>query len=181
MDGLVNRLEGPLEMKLSNGLITQNKLVSRILEVLNVTEIVKGRLPDLATTGFAYTTMTLDGEFQNGKLIIHKFFMNGETLSLVGNGEIRLEDQTLDIQLLAAPLKTVDTIIKHIPGVNYLLGGSLIAIPVGITGSLDDPRVEVMSPSAIGSSLYDLAERTITSPFKLLEKINPWGERNSSE
>lgn len=176
MDELVNGLEGPLEMTLSNGLIKQNKLVSRILEVLNVTEIVKGRLPDLATTGFAYTTMTLQGEFQNGKLIIHEFFMDGETLDLVGYGEIRLEDQTLDIQLLAAPLKTVDTIIKHIPGVNYLLGGSLVAIPVGITGSLDDPRVAIMSPSAVGSSLLDLAERAITSPFKLLEKINPWSK-----
>jgi hypothetical protein len=178
MGKLVKDLQGPLEMTFSNGVIKQDKLLSRTLEVLNVTEIVKGRLPDLNTTGLAYNTMTLQGEFQNGKLIIHKFFMDGETLTLVGNGEIRLEEETLKIQLLAAPFKTVDSIVKHIPGINYILGGTLVAIPVSITGTLDDPHVTIMSASAIGSSLFNLAERTITSPFKLLEKINPWNKQN---
>ncbi len=89
-----------------------------------------------------------------------------------------LEDKTLDGQLLAAPFKTVNTIIKYIPGVNYLLGGSLVAIPISLAGTLDDPKVEVLSASAVGSSLYNLAERTITSPYKLFETINPWGKQN---
>lgn len=173
---LVKNLKGPLQITLRNGVIEQDKFVARILEVLNVTEIVKGRLPDLSTTGFAYTTMTLQGEFKNGKLLVQKYFMDGETLNLIGKGEIDLVEKTLEIQLLAAPFKTVDTIIKYLPGVNYLLGGSLIAIPISITGNLDDPQVTIMSVSAVGSSLYDLAERTITSPFKLLEAINPWGK-----
>ena len=104
--------------------------------------------------------------------------MDGETLNLIGKGEIDLVGKTLEIQLLAAPFKTVDTIIQYLPGVNYLLGGSLIAIPISITGTLDDPQVTIMSVSAVGSSLYDLAERTITSPFKLLETINPWGKQS---
>lgn len=179
MHELVKNLKGPLQLTLKNGVIKQAEWVSRTLEVLNVTEIVKGRLPDLRTQGFAYTTMTLQGEFKNGKLIIHELFMDGETLELVGYGEIDLEDETLEVQLLAAPLKTVDTVVKYIPGVNYLLGGSLVAIPVSITGTLDDPQVEVMSASAVSSSLYNLAKRTIAAPFKLIEQINPWGKRNN--
>lgn len=175
MDELVKAMKGPLRMTLKKGVIERDKLVARILAVLNVTEIVKGRLPNLGATGFAYTTMTLQGEFKNGKLIIDKYFMDGETLDLVGSGEIRLEDRTLEVELLAAPFKTVDTVIKYIPGVNYLLGGSLIAIPISIAGALDDPTVEVMSVSAVGSSLYNLAERTLTSPFKLFETIIPLG------
>ncbi|MDK9706583.1 MAG: AsmA-like C-terminal domain-containing protein [Desulforhopalus sp.] len=175
---LVKNLKGPLQITLRNGVIEQDKFVARILEVLNVTEIVKGRLPDLSTTGFAYRTMTLQGEFKNGKLQVQKYFMDGETLNLIGKGEIDLAEKTLEIQLLAAPFKTVDTIIKYLPGVNYLLGGSLIAIPISITGTLDDPQVTIMSVSAVGSSLYDLAKRTITSPFKLLETINPWAKQN---
>jgi hypothetical protein len=178
MNDLVKGLAGPVKMTLSNGVIEQDKLISRILEVLNFTEIVKGRLPDLGATGLAYTTMTLKGKFENGKFLIDKFSMDGETLGLVGSGEIRLADETLDIQLLAAPFKTVDTLVKYIPGVNYLLADSLIAIPISITGTLEEPEVAVLSPSAVGSSLYNLAERTIKSPFRLIEKINPWGRGN---
>jgi len=176
MAELVKDLKGPLQMTLSNGVIERDKLVARTLEVLNVTEIVKGRLPNLDTTGLAYTTMTLQGEFKNGKLLIHKYFMDGETLNLIGSGEIRLEEKNLEVQLLAAPFKTVDTIVKYIPGVNYLLGGSLVAIPISITGVLGDPKVEVMSASAVGASLYNLAERTIKSPLKLFETIIPRGK-----
>jgi hypothetical protein len=178
MNELVKNLRGPLEITLSKGVFEQNKVLSRTLEVLNVTEIVKGRLPDLSTSGLAYKTTTLQGKFQNGKLIIDKFFMDGETLTLIGNGEILLEEETIKAQLLAAPFKTVDSIVKYIPGINYILGGTLVAIPVSITGTLDDPQVRILSASAIGSSLYNLAERTITSPFKLLEKIIPWDKKN---
>ena len=178
LNELVDSLKGPLEMNFSNGLIERDKLLSRTLEVLNVTEIVKGRLPNLATKGLAYTTMTLQGEFRNGNLLINNYFMDGETLDLVGNGKIHLQEETVDVQLLAAPFKTADTIVRNIPGVNYLLAGSLVTIPVSISGNLADPKVEVMSVSAIGSSLYNLAKRTIKSPFKLLELINPWKKKD---
>jgi len=104
--------------------------------------------------------------------------MDGETLDLVGTGTIDLEKENIDAQLLAAPFKTVDTVVKYLPGINYLLGGSLVTIPVSVTGPLDDPQVEILSASAVGSSLYKLAERTITSPFKLIEKIFPWGKNS---
>ncbi len=172
---LVGKLHGPLNMTFSNGIIKQNKFLARTLEVLNFTQIVKGRLPDLDTNGLTYSNMALQGEFKNGDLSFQKIYMDGDTLGLVGNGEIHLEKKTLDIQLLAAPFRTADTIVSHIPGINYLMGGTLITIPVSIKGPLDDPKAIVMSPSAVGSSLYNLAKRTLKSPFKLLEKINPWG------
>ncbi len=179
MGQMIESLKGPLEMTLSNGVIEHDKLVTRTLAVINVTEIVKGRLPDIRSKGFAFTTMTLQGYFKNGKLIIEKYYMDGETLDLLGYGEIDLDEKTLEAQVLAAPFKTVDRIVKIIPGVNYLLAGSLVAIPVSIKGPQDDPKVNVMSVSAVSSSLYNLAERTITSPFKLIEKINPWKKRNN--
>lgn len=173
LDELIEGMQGPLQMTFSNGVIEQDKLVARTLEVLNVSEIVKGRLPNLDSTGLSYSTMTLAGQFQKGKLAIDTFHMNGDTLELVGYGTIDLDQETIDAQLLAAPFKTVDTIVKYIPGVNYLLGGSLVTIPMSIDGSLDDPKVTILSASAVGSSLYNLAERTVTSPFRLLKKIIP--------
>ena len=88
-----------------------------------------------------------------------------------------MEQKTVNIELLAAPFKTVDTVIKNIPGVNYLLAGSLVAIPVSVKGSLDDPKVRIMSASSVGGSLLRLGERTIKSPLKLIETIIPGKER----
>jgi len=176
-DELVGKLQGPLSMTFSKGVIKQNKTLSRVLEVLNITEIVKGQLPDLSANGFAYTTLTLQGEFRDGKLVIDKLFIDGETLNILGRGEIDIAKKTVNLELLAAPFKTVDTVIRNIPGVNYLLAGTLVNIPVSIKGDLADPKVNVMSIKSVGSSLLNLGERTIKAPIRLIESLIPSGDK----
>jgi hypothetical protein len=99
--------------------------------------------------------------------------MDGETLDVLGQGVVDIEQETVNIELLAAPFKTVDTVVKNIPGVNYLLAGSLVAIPLSVKGKLADPKVRVLSASSVGTSLLNLGERTIKAPLKLIETIMP--------
>jgi len=176
IEKLVSNLEGPLEMNFANGVIQQGRLVAAILEVLNVTEVVRGRLPNLSTSGLSYHTIKIQGRFGDGKLYLDEINMDGETLDLVGNGSIDLKKNTLHVELLAAPFKTVDSVIKYIPGVNYLLNGSLVAIPLSISGSLADPKVVVMSASSVSKSLLNLGARTLNLPLKVLQSILPFGE-----
>jgi hypothetical protein len=170
---LVSKMQGPIEMNFTKGSIEQSKLLARTLAVLNVTEIVKGKLPDLGSTGFTYSTITMQGTLQGTKLIIEKVQMDGDTLDILGQGEVDFEQETIDVELMAAPFKTVDTIVKFIPGINYLLAGSLVTIPVSVKGTIDDPKVLVMSPSSVGSGLLKLGERVIKSPVKLIETMTP--------
>ncbi len=174
---LVGALKGPLTMTFRQGVIEQNRILSTLLEVLNVTEIVKGRLPNMATTGFAYSEITVDGQFRNGKLIVDKLYVDGETLDILGFGEIDIDKETLNLELLAAPFKTVDTIIKYVPGVNYLMGDSLVVVPVNVTGTLTDPKVSVMSPSAVSKGLLNLGSRVLKLPYKLMESILSGGKK----
>lgn len=176
VDDLVSSLQGPLKVKFSNGVILQDKTLARVLEVLNITQIVKGRLPNLSSEGFAYTTITVQGEFKEGKLLVNEFNMDGETLDVIGQGAIDLIQETVDMELMAAPFKNANTVIKYIPGVNYLMADSLVAIPVGIKGPLDDPKVQVLSAPSIGSGLLKLGERIIKSPIKLIETLTPHGD-----
>jgi hypothetical protein len=174
---LLQELKGPFELSFENGVIDEDKLLSRLLEVLNITEIVKGRLPDLSSAGFSYKSITMQCEFKNGKMLFNKLSMDGETLNLLGYGEVDLVEETIDIELLASPFETIDSVIKHIPGINYLLAGSLVAIPVSIKGDLSAPKVQVLSLSSISSSLLNLGERTLKAPLKLIETITGQGKK----
>lgn len=171
MGEIIGRLEGPLKMTFRQGVIEQNRILSTLLEVLNVTEIVKGRLPNMATTGFKYSIITVDGQFRNGKLVVEKLFVDGETLEILGFGEVDLEKETVNLELLAAPFKTVDTIIKYVPGVNYLMGDSLVVVPVNVNGALTDPKVHIMSPTSVSKGLLNLGSRVLKLPYKLMESI----------
>jgi uncharacterized protein YhdP len=160
-------------MTFRNGVIEEDKVLARLLEVLNVTEIVKGRLPKLDSGGFPYTSIDVQGLFKDGKLLIEKLDMDGETLDVLGHGELDIAEKSVNVELMAAPFKTVDTVVKNLPGVNYLLADSLVAIPVSVKGELLDPKVSILSISSVGSSLLGLAERTLKAPVKLIETILP--------
>ena len=173
---LVGKLEGPLKMTFRQGVIEQNRILSTLLEVLNVTEIVKGRLPNLATKGFQYTIITVEGHFKNGKLFLDNIFVDGETLDILGFGEIDIEKESVHLELLASPFKTVNTVIKYMPGINYLMGGSLVVIPVSVNGALANPSVSILSPSSVSKGLLNLGTRVFKLPYKMMESIIMGGE-----
>jgi hypothetical protein len=179
VDALLDSATGDFDFTARNGVITQSKTLSRVLEVVNFTEIVKGKIPDLSSEGFSYETINVQGELgsdlvKNNRAMVIKIYMDGKTLDLLGQGTLDLATDRLNVELLAAPFKTVDTAIKHIPGVNYLMAGTLISIPIRIRGEMADPKVRVMKASDFSSHFLDFAERTIKSPVRLIQHWNPY-------
>ena len=170
---LLEELSGPIRLVLKDGMIEEGRTLANVLEVLNVTEIFRGKLPDFNSKGFAYSTISMEGEFSAGKLLVNSLFMDGKTLEIVGQGEIDLVAGSINMELMAAPFKTVDSIIKLIPGVNFLFGGSLIAIPMSVKGDLKDPTVQAISADSMSSGLQRLWKRTTSSPSKLLDLLTP--------
>lgn len=173
-EDLLRSAHGHYEFTARNGQITQDKILARILEVVNFTQIVKGKIPDLKSEGFNYESIVVQAEFANDMMIFTKIYMDGKTLDLVGKGKLDLKQKILNVELLAAPFKTFDLIIKNIPGVNYLMNGSLVSIPVSVKGDVSDPKVSIMSASDVSSSLLDFARRVIKSPIKLIENMNSY-------
>jgi hypothetical protein len=70
-------------------------------------------------------------------------------------------------------VNSVQRIVGKIPIVGHILGGSLVSIPVKIKGSLNDPEVSFLSPSAIGSAFFGIIERTIKLPITIIEPVLP--------
>lgn len=173
---LVRSLRGELHFHASNGRIYRLDILAKIFALLNVTEIYRGELPDLAGEGFAYRTIKAEAIVGNGKMAISNGLIDGASMEIVFEGEIDLMDQSVDITALVAPLKTVDFLIKHLPVVNALLGGNLISIPVKVKGDLENPKVVPLSPSAVGSSLLNFLERTLKLPFKVVQPLVPGKE-----
>ncbi len=76
-----------------------------------------------------------------------------------------------------SPQKTADRVVKLIPGVRYILGGSLISYPVRVRGDLKNPRVSALSPSAVSSELFGIMKRTVGLPIKMMDPLRPGKEK----
>jgi hypothetical protein len=173
---LVKSLEGDLEFGAKDGRIYYAVGLVRILEFLSITEIYRGKLPNLTREGLPYDRITIKGTLQKGKLAIKEWTLNGPTMEMAAQGEIDLSDQEINLTVLVAPLKTVDRIIKLIPLVRDILAGTLLTVPVKVTGDLKDPKVTPLSPSAIGAELLAMMKRTLELPFKVIQPLLPEGK-----
>jgi hypothetical protein len=170
-EDLLKAMEGNIEFHAKDGRINYALGLIRIVEFLSVTEIYRGKLPDLRKEGLPYDRITVKVALQKDKIIFKEWTLNGPTMEIAGHGEIDLADQKISLAVLVAPLKTVDRITKLIPLVSYIAGGSLVTIPVKVQGDLKDPRVTALSPSAVGTELLGMMKRSLGLPFKVIEPL----------
>ncbi len=180
-EDLIRSLKGNVELQSKHGHIYYSLGLMRVLEFVNATEVYRGKLPDPGKEGVDYKLIKIRGAFNGGNLMIEEATLDGATLEVVAKGEIDLLNQGLNLMVLVAPLKTVDRIVKLIPGVRGILAGTLITIPLRVHGSLKDPKVTALSPSAIGSELLEMMKRTLGLPFKVIEPFMPRKKKDSSE
>jgi uncharacterized protein YhdP len=170
-DRLVQSLYGHIEFQARNGKIYRAPLLSRILAFLNVTELLRGQLPDLGRGGFAYKSLHIVGDIMSGKLILKEAYMEGATLNIVAEGEVDLAAKTINLTVLVAPFKTIEFILNKIPVLRNILANRLITVPVRVRGDIDNPKVIPLAPSVIGRNLLDIMRRILTLPFKLLNPL----------
>jgi|GEM_PF-318906 len=171
MEDLARSLRGNLEFTTRNGRIYRLSVLSKIFALLNLTEIYRGRLPDLTNEGFAYDWIEARGSLKNGKIILEESIIDAPSMKMVWKGDMDFVNKNMDFTVLVAPLRTVDKIIGHIPLVGEILGGALISIPVEVKGDISDPTVIPLSPSAVGSELLGYMRRTLGLPFKVIQPL----------
>jgi hypothetical protein len=166
----VDFITGQMEFSSENGRIEYASVLMKIFSILNLTEVFTGGKSDLAESGYGYTKAYVKADIRNGKLLLDEILLDGNAMKITGQGSVDLKDRTIDVILLAAPLKTIDRIVNKIPIVGYIMGGSLISVPLGVNGKIDNLSVVPMPPSAVGKGLLGIMERTLEAPFKLVER-----------
>lgn len=177
---VLNALKGWLVVTAEHGVIRRSLFFARLLSLLNLTEIYRGHLPDLSTQGIEFQRASARAEVKDGKVLIPEWSLVGPTFWMGSRGEIDLATQKIDFTVMVSPFRTVDRIINAIPGVRWILGGRLVAIPMRATGDLDDPRIIPMSPAAVGTSILEMMKRTLMLPFHIIQPLVPGMEEQGN-
>jgi len=172
-DAVVRALQGNLEMSARNGSILQDPVLSKVFSLLNVTEVLRGKMPDLGSDHLPYDSLTVKADLKDGNLLLNEAVLSGPTVGIVGDGTVDLIDKKVDVRLIVAPLRTVDFIIEKTPVVSEIMGGKLITVPVRIAGDWKDPDVTMLSAGAVGSRLLGIMKNTIMLPVELVEPVLP--------
>ncbi len=167
-----SKLNGTLTLNSKDGRIHKLTLLSRILSVLNVSTVFKGKVPNVTQEGFAYKDLTVQAQIIDSVIHLKHAVIDGKDMTMIFSGTIDPLNDKIDIVCLVAPFKTVDLIIEKIPIINTLLGGRLVSVPVKAEGKLSDPSVIPLHPSAVGTGIINMMSTILKSPVILWEKMS---------
>ncbi len=166
---LLEKLKGPLVFTTVDGKVKQDPTLARVLSTLNITDIFKGKLPTLENEGLSYDSIRIKANLQDGKIRIHEGHMNSSAIDLAFKGDMDVLNDRLNLMMLASPFTTTDRLIRLIPVAGYILGGTLISVPVKVDGPIADPKVRILPLSEIGSGMWRIMKRTLETPVKIME------------
>ncbi len=88
-------------------------------------------------------------------------------------GTAWLEQKTIDAKGLVTVLLPADKIIKNIPLVGSIVSGSMVGIPVEVTGGFEHPQVSYSSLAALGSEIVNIPLRILGLPLGMLQIFTP--------
>ncbi|THB80808.1 MAG: hypothetical protein D3926_05380 [Desulfobacteraceae bacterium] len=168
---LINAFNGDMNFEAEDGRIYRLTLLSRLLSLLNVSNLFEGKLPDITQEGFAYDRFSIDAEIIDSRVHIRKAIIDGQDMTLIFTGWVDPIEDQIDLTCLVAPFKTIDMIISKIPIISTLLDDRLISIPAKATGKLGDPLVVPLHPSSVGEGLVNLMVQILKTPVQLLEDL----------
>jgi hypothetical protein len=88
---------------------------------------------------------------------------------MAANGTVRLADGDTKMTVLVAPFGRVDRLVRGVPVIGYVVGGTLTSIPVSVSGDIRSPLVVPLGPRAVTKELLGIFERTLKLPTKLVD------------
>jgi hypothetical protein len=164
-EDLLRNLKGSAEAELRKGRVQRFALIGNILSVQNLTAL---RDPREIDKGFLYRSMTARGHFEGGGFQLEEGFFDSDAARIAVNGRIDLLGERTQLNVLVGLLSSVDRVTGAIPILGNVLGGTLIALPVSVSGDIRDPRVVPLGRHAVSDRLLGVFERTLKLPGKLV-------------
>ncbi|KPK36076.1 MAG: hypothetical protein AMK70_03645 [Nitrospira bacterium SG8_35_1] len=168
-DTLVNSLQGDLLYSAKEGFIYKDARAAKLLYFLNVTNMFRGKIPDLATKGFHYDSLVVKGTMKNGVLLISPAKLDAPIMEIAAHGTIDIPKKKVDLLVLVAPLQTINKIQKMLPIISKIIPSNLAALPVEAAGDFSDIKVRTVSMSAISRSVFGTMVDALSAPVRVLE------------
>jgi uncharacterized protein involved in outer membrane biogenesis len=161
---------GNIQLHMSNGKLRKFNTLAKVFSILNVSQLLKFKLPDMASGGMPYSSIKGSVAVKDGIMSTKDMFIssNAINVSIVGTADIVKEE--LNLTLGAQPLQTVDKIVNRIPIVGWLLTGKdkdLLTAYFEAKGKWSDPQVSAIPVKSMSKGLLNIFVRAFELPVRL--------------
>ncbi len=162
---------GTFQVRAEKGVLKKYSVLSKIFSLLNVLQLAKLQLPDMAKDGMPYKTITCSASLEKGIFSSEDFFIKSDAMEMSAVGNVDVLEKEIDAIVGVHPLQTLDLIASKIPIAGWVItdeNGKLITVHVKVDGTFDDPTVTPITVQSIGRGVLNIFRRLFQLPGKLI-------------
>jgi uncharacterized protein YhdP len=149
------------------GTLNRFALVTRLLSFIDLKNWLTARLPDPRLNGIPFDALSATLNGADGNFRTNDFRLTGPVMEITARGNVRLNDNTIDMEISLIPFDTMNWLVRHIPIIGKnLAGGShgLVAAYFQVSGPISNPSVV---PKPI-TSVAEFVAKTLSMPINIL-------------
>jgi len=169
IDDFTRTLSGRATIYSENGVIKKMNLLSKIFGLLNVYELLRGRV-DFKSEGFKYKKTGANFVIDNGVFRTDDYIIDSPAMVITGQGSLNLVDKTMKAKIAVSPLVTLDKVVSNIPMLKNILRdkerGFIYAV-YDVNGPIEDPEIKTGYIQTIGSLPLNILKGMIEFPMNL--------------
>jgi len=171
---IISNLTGNFNILLEDGLVKQSNLLFAVLDFLSLNKIVNRKPDDLSKSGFYFKELKGNLDIKNGVLKTNTIAMQSPIFNMAGNGNVDLNNERIDLNLVVAPMGTIDFLISKIPFAGYILTGkdkSMVTFYLKVQDSLSEPKIKYIPFQHWPVSIFGFVKRAFLTPGRLYKDM----------
>ena len=162
---------GNVQIQLQQGTLKQFATLSKILSILNVSQLLKFQLPDMSRGGMPYDKITATLSFKDGTVSSKDLFVksNAMNISAIGNLDM-VKGEIFQTNVGVQLFQSVDKLVSLIPVVGWILtdkNRGFMTAYFEVKGPVDDPVVTAIPFKAMGRGVFDIFKNIFQLPAKV--------------
>lgn len=171
---LVSTMGGYFHLNLEDGIIKKSSVLFSILSMLNMEKILHDRPDGMTGEGFYFNNLNAGFKIKDGIFTTRDLVMKSPTINIGATGNIDFNNQKIDMDVVAAPLVTIDSLVSSLPFVGYILTGNdraLLSYYLKVKGGLESPETSYIPLRNIPSSILGYLQRIFMTPGRIPEEF----------
>jgi hypothetical protein len=163
------RHRGLIELEVDKGVIRRFPLLANILSLMNLTQILTGRLPDLSGEGMVFSKIKGSFTLLDGVARTEDFRIYSEAMGFTMVGDIDVGRKACDLKVGVRPFVGFDRLVNQIPVIRHYLAGpekSVFTTYFLVKGPLADPQVSAIPFRSLGEGMVGIFKRFLENPFQ---------------
>ncbi len=170
---LLPSLKGNFELSARDGEFVHSPTMDATFDYLNATGDFKVAFPDLNKQTFPYRRLSVKGAIDGENIVTDEFIIEASPYTITGQARLDLRLRQIDAKGLVSVAMSTNQVIRSIPVIGAIIGGSLVGIPVRVTGSIDRPDVTYLSAADVGTELLNMPTRILGIPLETMKLFTP--------